>query len=330
MTKGCICLLLSTIATGRSFGQPAPAPGDAAAPIIVDDEVLRRWDVEPAAYDALPEDRKGAVEQLVTTQERLRRGQVGELKLLAGEDWKRYVDDREKPTPEGLALLGRHVRESERLNAAKKMTGDLASNFPDSSVPAQDGGAVFDGNKAQKAASIIAPAAVVTADIAAGIQFVRAQKIADRTFSWSSKADSAGSKALHTAKIGQTLTAIGGAIAVADGVWNIASSVILARKTHKSSLNERTVIGGIKVGGGTLQLISLALLAAAPYLLAAGSLLYMGASIYQYRHEIAAWIAKFFNKIKEIFSPEKTKNASAPPARPYVKGMKRRPLGKWQ
>ncbi|HAZ08641.1 MAG TPA: hypothetical protein DCZ01_09005 [Elusimicrobia bacterium] len=313
--------------TGQSFCQSYPTPHDTDTPIIVDDEVLRRWDIEPALYDALPDERKKIVEQLVRPLEQIRRGQVAELKSLAGEGWKRYVDEREKPTPEGLQLLNRNAQESTQLKEAKKINlGVVSSIIPDPRASAQDGGAVFDGARAQKAASIIAPAAVVAADISAGAEFLRAQRIGDRTFSWSSKADSAGSKALHTAKIGQTLTAVGGGLAVADGVWNIVSGVMLAHKTHKGNFNERTIIGGVKVGGGTLQLLSLALLAAAPYLLAAGSLLYMGASIYQYRHEIAAFIVKFCKKIKEIFYPKKPEN----PPPPYVKGMQRRPLGQRQ
>ena len=114
------------------------------------------------------------------------------------------------------------------------------------SPPSLTAAASFDGSNAKKTASFILPSAVAVVNITAGVEFIRAQRVVDRTFSWSGKADSA----LHTANIGPALTAVGGVLAVTDGVWNIVSSVILARKTHKSGFNERTIIGGVKIGGG--------------------------------------------------------------------------------
>ncbi|MEK7234142.1 MAG: hypothetical protein AAB268_10030 [Elusimicrobiota bacterium] len=319
--NGFLGMLVSMSVAGSAFCQSAPVSLETDAPVILDAVVLQRWDVDLSLYVSLPTDRKSVVASLVRSLERTRRRQVGEIKILAGDFWKQYVDEREKPTPTGLALLNSQARESAQVNAAKAVNHNFNAAIPDVASFAHGGGVVFDGSNAKKTASFILPSAVAAVNITAGVEFIRAQRVVDRTFSWSGKADSA----LHTANIGPALTAVGGVLAVTDGVWNIVSSVILARKTHKSGFNERTIIGGVKIGGGTLQLISLAVMAAAPYLLAAGSILYAGAVIYQYRHEIAAFVKKLCKKIKDILNSEK-KESTTPPARPFVKGMQRR---KW-
>ena len=79
---------------------------------------------------------------LVRSLERTRRRQVGEIKILAGDFWKQYVDEREKPTPTGLALLNSQARESAQVNAAKAVNHNFNAAIPDVASFAHGGGVV--------------------------------------------------------------------------------------------------------------------------------------------------------------------------------------------
>jgi hypothetical protein len=154
---------------------------------------------------------------------------------------------------------------------------------------------------------------------AAAGNMAQAQQLGMQAKTLGATAKATGAKAMGTAHSAVVLTAISGGIMVADGLWNIHTGVAegqrfkdelqytndylenapgpysqTAAQEIKDNLQlkidkakELVAVGGVKTGAGALQLGSLLVApAVAPVLLAAGSVVYLGAVIYQHREAI--------------------------------------------
>jgi hypothetical protein len=120
--------------------------------------------------------------------------------------------------------------------------------------------------------------------LAGQAQLLRAQALSSgaNAKALAARAASAKDAALGAEGLAKVFVIVGGALSILDGLWDVYKGL-----TSDPSGGERTAVGGVKILGGVLQLLSLAAAAAAPYLLLAGILTYTAALVYQHRHGIA-------------------------------------------
>lgn len=101
-------LAVLALAAGRSeaFVTASAAAAEAVALLPVTGELLWRWDVPSEGFEGLGPVEKDRLRTDLSERESERLAQVAKLRRIDPAGWRRYLDAKERPTAEGLRLIG--------------------------------------------------------------------------------------------------------------------------------------------------------------------------------------------------------------------------------